>query len=112
MIEPERSGVCDLLKHFGPVSNVLAYVFFRFWSDREQDAEFALSASDGAEFFFEGKKIGEIEPVSDAEYIAPELVKVQLKHGYNMLCAKVAEGPTPMQYRQAWGVRALCFTQE
>ena len=112
VIEPERSGVCDLRKHFCGAENVLAYVFFRFWSDREQEAVFALSAGDGAEFFFEGKKIGEIEPVSDAEYIAPELVEVHLKRGYNVLCAKVAEGPTPMQYRQAWGVRALAFTQE
>ena len=112
VIEPERSGVCDLLKFFGPTENAMAYVFFRFWSDREQNGWFALSAGDGAEFFFEGRKIAEIEPVSDAEFIAPELVPVTLKQGYNILTAKVAEGFTPMQYRKHWGVRAHAFTQK
>ena len=57
-------------------------------------------------------EIAEIEPVSDAEFIAPELVQVTLKQGYNILTAKVAEGFTPMQYRKHWGVRAHAFTQK
>ena len=110
VIEPERSGVCDLRKHFGATENALAYLFFRFWSDVEQDAYFALNAGSGGEFFFDGKRICAIEPVSDAVYIAPEIVPVRLKLGYNVLVAKIVKAPTPMQYRNAWEVKVQAFT--
>ena len=50
-----------------------------------------------------------IEPVSDAEYIAPEIVKADLKRGYNILVAKCVIGQIPMQYRRVWGARVQAF---
>ena len=108
-IVPERSGYCDLLKFFANKEHALAYVLFRFYSDQERDAYFAISASDGAESFFDDKMICRIEPMSDAEYIAPEILPVHLKTGYNILMMKAVEGPTPLQYRKAWGVLAQAF---
>lgn len=110
VIEPERSGVCDLKKHLGVTENALAYLFFRFWSDEEQEAYLALNAGSGGEFFFEGRRICSIEPFSDAAYIAPEIVPVILKRGYNVLVAKIVKAPSPMQYRNAWEARAQAFT--
>lgn len=108
-IFPERSGYCDLLKYFGPRENGIAYVIFRFYSDCRRKAVAAVGASDGGEFFFHGKKRGEIHLLSDAEYLAPELFEIELEPGYNSLMVKTAEGPTPMQYRHAWGARVQVF---
>ena len=88
------------------------YLYFRFYSDRERDAFFALGASSGGEFFFENQKICVIEPNSDAEYIAPEIVPVHLKAGYNILVAKCVYGQIPMQYRNVWGAMARAFYVE
>ena len=112
VVEPERSGYCDLLKCFPGAENSLAYLYFRFYSDCERDAFFALGASSGGEFFFENRKICVVEPVSDAEYIAPEIVPVRLKKGYNILTAKCVLGLVPMQYRRAWGAMAKAFYTE
>ncbi|MBR6374311.1 MAG: hypothetical protein IKS20_14120 [Victivallales bacterium] len=110
VIEPERSGIYDLKKHFGATENALAYVFFRFWSEEEQEVYFALNAGSGGEYFFGGKRICAIEPISDAAYIAPEIVPARLKMGYNILVAKIVKAPVPMQYRNAWEVKAQAFT--
>ena len=106
---PERSGYCDLLKYYPQAKNSLAYLYFRFYSDCEKEAFFALGASSGGEFFFENQKICVIEPVFDAEYIAPEIVPVRLKKGYNILTAKCVLGQTPLQYRRVWGAMAQAF---
>ena len=106
----QHSRILDLKKHFEATENALAYLFFRFWSDEEQDVNFALSAGSGGEFFFEGRRICEIEPFSDAAYLAPEIVPVVLKRGYNVLVAKIVKAPAPMQYRNAWEARAQAFT--
>ncbi|MBE6389809.1 MAG: hypothetical protein E7043_06510 [Lentisphaerae bacterium] len=111
-VVPERSGYCDLLKQYPQAENSLAYLYFRFYSDCERDAYFALSVSSGGEFFFENQKICVIEPVSDAEYIAPEIVPVRLKKGYNILVAKCVLGQIPMQYRRVWGAMAKAFYSE
>ena len=111
-IVPERSGYCDLFKIYPRAENSLAYLYFRFYSDRERDAFFALGASSGGEFFFENQKICVIEPNSDAEYIAPEIVPVHLKAGYNILVAKCVYGQIPMQYRNVWGAMARAFYVE
>lgn len=112
VIEPERSGYCDLLKCYPQTENSLAYLYFRFYSDCERDAFFALGASSGGEFFFENRKICVVEPVSDAEYIAPEIVPVRLKKGYNILIAKCVLGQVPMQYRRVWGAMAKAFWKD
>ncbi|MBE6358568.1 MAG: hypothetical protein E7057_04900 [Lentisphaerae bacterium] len=109
IIVPERSGYCDLLKYYPQAENSLAYLYFRFYSDCEKEAFFALGASSGGEFFFENQKICVIEPVFDAEYIAPEIVPVRLKKGYNILTAKCVLGQTPLQYRRVWGAMAQAF---
>ena len=108
-VVPERSGYCDLFKAFPQAENSAAYLFFRFYSECDREAYFALSVSSGGEFFFGGKKICVIEPVSDAEYIAPEIVKADLKRGYNILVAKCVIGQIPMQYRRVWGARVQAF---
>ena len=112
IIVPDRSGYCDLLKCYPQSENSLAYLYFRFYSDCERDAFFALGASSGGEFFFENQKICVIEPNSDAEYIAPEIVPVHLKAGYNILVAKCVLGQIPMQYRRVWGAMAKAFYVE
>ena len=112
VLEPERSGYCDLRKCCPLAENSLAYLFFRFYSDRERDAFFALGASSGGEFFFERKKLCSIGQVFDAEYLAPEIVPVHLKQGYNILVAKCVFGQIPMQYRRVWGAMAKAFYVE
>ena len=109
IIEPERSGYCNLFKCYPQTENSLAYLYFRFYSDHDRDAFFALGASSGGEFFFEKRKICVVEPFSDAEYIAPEIVQVRLKRGYNILVAKCVLGQVPMQYRRVWGAMAKAF---
>ena len=109
IIEPERSGYCNLFKCYPQTENSLAYLYFRFYSDHDRDAFFALGASSGGEFFFEKRKICVVEPVSDAEYIAPKIVPVRLKKGYNLLIAKCVLGQVPMQYRRVWGAMAKAF---
>ena len=109
VIEPERSGYCDLIKCYPGKENTLAYLYFRFYSDCDRDAFFALGASLGGEFFFEKRRICAVEPVSDAEYLAPEIVPVRLKKGYNILTAKCVLGQVPMQYRKVWGAMARAF---
>ena len=59
-----------------------------------------------------GQKICVVEPNSDAEYIAPEIVPVHLKAGYNVLVAKCVLGQIPMQYRRVWGAMAKAFYVE
>lgn len=112
IIVPDKSGYCDLLKYYPLAENALAYLYFRFYSECERDAFFAIGASSGGEFFFENKKICVIEPVSDAEYIAPEIVPVHLKKGYNILLVKCVLGQVPMQYRRVWGAMAKAFYVE
>ena len=112
IIVPDKSGYCDLLKYYSLAENALAYLYFRFYSECERDAFFAIGASSGGEFFFENKKICVIEPVSDAEYIAPEIVPVHLKKGYNILLVKCVLGQVPMQYRRVWGAMAKAFYVE
>jgi hypothetical protein len=53
-----------------------------------------------------------VEPVSDAEYIAPEIVPVRLRRGYNILVAKCVLGQVPMQYRRVWGAMTKAFYEE
>ena len=108
-IFPERSGYCDLLKHFRSPENSLAYLLFRIYSDRPRRGTVAVSAGDAAEIFFRGKKLGAIPPVSDGEFLAPQLYEVEFETGYNPVLVKVAEGPTPMQYRHAWGAKLQAF---
>ena len=112
IVEPERSGYCNLLKYYPLAENSAAYLYFRFYSECERDAFFALGASSGGEFFFENQKICVVEPNSDAEYIAPEIVPVHLKAGYNVLVAKCVLGQIPMQYRRVWGAMAKAFYVE
>ena len=93
------------LKHEMSDQNIFAST-----SSNASDASaFALGASSGGEFFFENQKICVIEPVFDAEYIAPEIVPVRLKKGYNILTAKCVLGQTPLQYRRVWGAMAQAF---
>ncbi len=68
-----------------------------------------VCASGGGEFFFENRGICTVEPVSDAEFIASEIVPVRLKPGYNILTAKCVFGQVPMQYRRGWGATAKAF---
>ena len=112
VVEPEKSGYCDLFKCYPQAENALAYLYFRFYSECEREAFFALGASSGGEFFFEGKKICSLEPNFDAEYMAPEIVPVRLKTGYNILVAKCVLGQIPMQYRRVWGALARAFYVE
>lgn len=106
---PERTGYCDLLKFFRSPENGIAYLAFRIYSDQVRRATVAVSAGDAAEIFFCGERIGFIPQVSDGEFIAPQLYDVEFQSGYNMILVKVAEGPTPMQYRHAWGARVQAF---
>ena len=112
IVVPDRSGYCDLLKCYPQMENTLAYLYFRFYSECEREAFFALGASSGGEFFFENKKISVIEPNSDAEYIAPQIVSAKLKKGYNILVAKCVLGQIPMQYRKVWGAMVKAFYVE
>ena len=112
VIEPEKSGYCDLLKCYPLAEHALAYLYFRFYSDCERNAFFAIGASQGGEFFFENRRIGVVEPITDAEYVAPEIVPVRLKAGYNILVAKCVLGQVPMQYRRVWGAMARAFYVE
>ena len=109
VLDPERSGYCDLLRIYPAAENSMAYLCFRFYSDCERDAFFALGASSGGEFFFDNRKICSVEPVSNAEYLAPEIVPVRMKKGYNLLVAKCVLGWIPNHYRRAWGVMARAF---
>jgi len=106
---PERTGYCDLVKHFKSPENGIAYMAFRIYSDQARKATVAVSAGDAAEIFFKQQKIGTIPLVSDGEFIAPQLYEVEFSAGYNLILVKAAEGPTPMQYRKAWGARVQAF---
>jgi hypothetical protein len=108
-MQADLSGYYDLLHHFGKLENVLSYVMFRFWSDNEGLAIFAVRASDGAECFVNGKKQYIIEPVTDGEFMAPFLFEAPVKCGWNILMLKVCEGFTPAQYRRSWGAGAQVF---
>ena len=102
----------DLMHHFGPMKDVLCYVYFRVWAEEEGTATFAVSASDGAECFVNGKKYFEIEPPSDGEFMAPFLFKAGVRKGFNLLTMKVCEGFTPLQYRKAWGAKAQVYMEK
>ncbi len=106
---PERTGYCDLVKHFKSPENGIAYMAFRIYSDKARKATVAVSAGDAAEIFFQKQKIGTILQVSDGEFIAPQLYEVDFAAGYNIVLVKAAEGPTPMQYRKAWGAKVQAF---
>ena len=114
-MQPDASSYYSLLAHFGQKKDVLAYMYFRFWNDEndpEEEAVLAVSASDGAEIFVNGEKVGMIEPPSDGEFMAPEFFRTPLKKGYNLLMLKVCEGMTPFQYRKAWGARVNVFAEK
>ena len=111
-LNAEEIFVNGQLKCYPQAEKSLAYLYFRFYSDCERDAFFALGASSGGEFFFENRKICAVEPVSDAEYIAPGIVPVRLKKGYNILIAKCVLGQVPMQYRRVWGAMAKAFWKD
>lgn len=114
-MQQDASSYYSLLAHFGQKKDVLAYMYFRFWNDEndpEEEAVLAVSASDGAEIFVNGEKVGMIEPPSDGEFMAPEFFRTPLKKGYNLLMLKVCEGMTPFQYRKAWGARVNVFAEK
>ena len=110
-MQMDHSSYYDLIHHYGPLKNVLSYVLFRVWADEAGDAVFAVSASDGAECFVNGEKLYTIEPPFDGEFMAPVCFRAQVRKGYNVLMLKVCEGFTPLQYRKAWGARAIVYKE-
>ena len=110
-MQMDHSSYYDLIHHYGPLKNVLSYVLFRVWADEAGEVVFAVSASDGAECFVNGEKMYTIEPPFDGEFMAPVCFRSQVRKGYNVLMLKVCEGFTPLQYRKAWGARAIVYKE-
>jgi len=108
----DGAGYYDLQHHFGTGRDRLAYLQLRIWAERAGAATVALGASQGAAGFLDGRKCLELEPISGAEFFAPQWFEVMLRAGYNDLLLKVCEGYTPSQYRKAWGVSPTVFMME
>ncbi len=109
VLQPERSGYCDLRRHFKSPADGTAYLAFRVYSDVERHAVVTVSAGACAEIFFHGEKLGEIVPFSDGEFIAPQWFECDFESGYNLILVKVAAGPMPAQYRRMWGAALQAF---
>ena len=106
-----RDGYVDLLRHFGDVSDVVAYVVLQFQSDFDGEVKVALSIGDGGQCWMNQDPVGAVEAVSDAEFIAPGIFPARVARGINTLLVKAAEGPTPRQYRRGWGVRVRVYRE-
>lgn len=109
---------CDLEAHYHAIDRKMAYVLFRFWSDREGPVTCALGASRCVQAFFEGKEVYANGPIVEGRMVAPFWFDVDAKKGYNYLKVKVACGAAKEvvfgqdQYRREWGAKLDVFRTE
>ena len=109
---------CDLEAHFHGIDRKMAYVLFRFWSDREESVTCALGVSRCAQAFFDGKEVYTNGPIVEGRMVAPFWFKVKAKKGYNYLKVKVACGAGKEvvfgqdQYRREWGAKLDVFRED
>lgn len=109
---------CDLEAHFHVIDRKMAYVLFRFWSDREESVTCALGVSRCAQAFFDGKEVYANGPIVEGRMVAPFWFKVTAKKGYNYLKVKVACGAGKEvvfgqdQYRREWGAKLDVFRED
>jgi len=101
----------DLAGHFGlrDGEKKLAYLLFRFWSDRTARATAALGAANTAQVFSEGREVFALEGIHEGELMAPQWFPLDVRPGVNWLLVKVATPGRQGQYRREWGARLDVF---
>ncbi len=70
-VQVNQDGYYNLIAHYLKMENVMAYVAVRIYSDMECDGVIALGVSDGAVYWFNGKRLLALEPSLSAEMCAP-----------------------------------------
>lgn len=111
---PQRSPEIyfDLAHHFGTHDHKLGYLMFRFWSDEEGTAVFALGAANKAQVFIDGKEVFRTQGWREAVMMAPEWFVHPVKKGYNWALVKVGCGEWLGQYRSDWGAKLEVFFEK
>ncbi|MBQ1568715.1 MAG: glycoside hydrolase family 127 protein [Kiritimatiellae bacterium] len=113
---PQRSKEMyfDLLNHFGPARNKLAYVLFRIWSDEDGEATFCVGAASRWQAFMDGREVASSgDGWVEGEMMAPFWFDHHVKKGYNYVLLKVATpGQGLGQYRREWGAKIEAFLTE
>jgi hypothetical protein len=84
---------------------------FRFWSDYEEEAVFALGAASSAQGFIKGREVFRMEGLNEAELMAPQWFRQPVVKGYNYLLVKVAAANKCNQYRHEWGAKLDVFIE-
>jgi len=108
-VQRSENFTFDLARHFKLADHHLAYLQFRFWSEVDATATYALAVSSAAQCFLDGKEVFHLDPVHESELMAPQWFEAPVRKGYNYLLVKVACALRPNQYRDAWGAKLDVF---
>lgn len=111
IVQRDSNMFFDLAKHFKVTTNHLAYLMFRFWSDYEEEAVFALGAASSAQCFINGNLVFSMEGLNEAELMEPQWFRRSVTKGYNYLLVKVAVRNKCDQYRHEWGAKLDVFIE-
>ena len=111
---PQRSPEIffDLAHHFSSHDCKLGYLMFRFWSDEEGEAIYAIGAANKAQVFIDGEEVYRTEGWKDAVLMAPEWFRHHVNKGYNWALVKVGCGAWLGQYRTDWGAKLEVFMEK
>ncbi|MCI5779606.1 MAG: glycoside hydrolase family 127 protein [Lentisphaeria bacterium] len=108
-IRVDRDGYFDLARFYHRSRNCGAYLQVRFYAKTAGPATLAVMLSDGGEGFLDGKKVLDIPPIMEAEFMHPLWFPVTVHAGHNHLLLHVIDAVPSYDHRDAWGARVEAF---
>lgn len=108
-IRIDRDGYYDLARFYCKTRYCGAYLQIRFFAEKSGKAMCCAMLSDGGYGFINGKKVLEIPPLMEAEFMHPLWFPIEVDAGYNYLLLHVVDGLPTYDHREAWGAKVKFF---